>query len=80
MTNPMTLDERYAILRNALEMIGLILDDPTPERIHRCQVLAASALAETIVPVVKERTLIPHINESDPLSPAMKQFVEIFKS
>lgn len=70
--------EKIAILRNALETIGLLLDDPTSERVHRCQILASSALTQTMIPVSKERTLIPHIN--DPLSQIKKQCAEFFNT
>lgn len=79
MTNPMTLDERYALMKNCLQRLELYLSDPNPD-LERCRKLIQSVLFQTQVPVVKERTLIPHINESDPVSQAMKQFAEIFKS
>lgn len=65
MTNPMTIDQAYVTLRNALERIGIILNDPTPERARYCQELASSALAQTLLQTSKERTIIPHINDKD---------------
>ncbi len=54
--------EKIAILRNACEMVGILLDDPTNDRIHRCQVLLSSALTQTMVSVMPEITLKPGIN------------------
>lgn len=70
MNEPLTLDERYAMMKNCLQRLELYLTDPQPN-LERCKVLIRSVLFQTQVPVVQERTLISGIN---------KEFERIFKS
>lgn len=64
MTNPPTLDERYALMKNCLQRVELELIKPNPD-LERCRKLIQSALHTAVVPVSQERTILPHINDSD---------------
>ena len=62
----MTDLDKLLLCRSALETIGCLLDDPSPERLERCQRLAADALTKTQVSVLPDLSrLFPHINATD---------------
>lgn len=65
MTNPLTLDERFAMMKHSHQTLELILSDErltADEKVSRCMKIVQSAIYQTQVPVYQEPTLIPEIN------------------
>ena len=58
----MTIDEQLSLCKHALQMIRLLLNDATPQRVSRCSALADSALKQ-LGPVSHEITTKPYVNQ-----------------